>query len=91
MNILSAVSSTETGEAAFAIISIGQEAAKNFLDLRKKCAKALEIPGCYGVIFNDSTPTVHYDDDDLLDLFTFHVAREEVQLVPYGPGYGFHE
>ena len=30
-------------------------------------------------------------DDDLLDLFTFHVAREEVQIVPYGPGYGFHE
>ncbi len=30
-------------------------------------------------------------DDDLLDLFTFHVAREEVQIVPFGPGYGFHE
>jgi two-component system chemotaxis sensor kinase CheA len=30
-------------------------------------------------------------DNDLLDLFTFHVAREQVQLLPLGPGYGFHE
>ncbi|MEO7338800.1 MAG: chemotaxis protein CheW [Caldimonas sp.] len=30
-------------------------------------------------------------DDDLLDLFTFHVAREQVKLLPFGPGYGFHE
>src|SRR5207237_86285 len=30
-------------------------------------------------------------DSDLLDLFTFHVAREHVQLLPLGPGYGFHE
>ena len=29
-------------------------------------------------------------DDDLLDLFTFHVAREHVKLLPLGPGYGFH-
>jgi two-component system chemotaxis sensor kinase CheA len=29
-------------------------------------------------------------DNDLLDLFTFHVAREHVQLLPLGPGYGFH-
>lgn len=29
-------------------------------------------------------------DADLLDLFTFHVAREAVQLLPLGPGYGFH-
>ena len=29
-------------------------------------------------------------DSDLLDLFTFHVAREQVQLLPLGPGYGFH-
>jgi two-component system chemotaxis sensor kinase CheA len=29
-------------------------------------------------------------DSDLLDLFTFHVAREAVQLLPMGPGYGFH-
>src|SRR5438552_500643 len=29
-------------------------------------------------------------DGDLLDLFTFHVAREQVQLLPFGPGYGFH-
>jgi two-component system chemotaxis sensor kinase CheA len=30
-------------------------------------------------------------DNDLLDLFTFHVAREVMQLLPMGPGYGFHE
>ncbi|HEY1130125.1 MAG TPA: chemotaxis protein CheW, partial [Roseateles sp.] len=30
-------------------------------------------------------------DNDLLDLFTFHVAREQVKLMPLGPGFGFHE
>jgi two-component system, chemotaxis family, sensor kinase CheA len=30
-------------------------------------------------------------DGDLLDLFTFHVAREQVQLAPLSTGYGFHE
>ena len=29
-------------------------------------------------------------DNDLLDLFTFHVARELVRLEPLGDGYGFH-
>lgn len=29
-------------------------------------------------------------DNDLLDLFSFHVAREQVRLQAYGPGYGFH-
>ena len=29
-------------------------------------------------------------DSDLLDLFTFHVAREAVVLLPLGKGYGFH-
>ncbi len=29
-------------------------------------------------------------DNDLLDLFTFHVAREALALLPFGPGYGFH-
>ncbi len=29
-------------------------------------------------------------DNDLLDLFTFHVAREQVKLTPFGPGFGFH-
>jgi two-component system chemotaxis sensor kinase CheA len=29
-------------------------------------------------------------DNDLLDLFTFHVAREEVALLPMTEGYGFH-
>ncbi|MBV8501500.1 MAG: chemotaxis protein CheW [Paucibacter sp.] len=30
-------------------------------------------------------------DNDLLDLFTFHVAREQVHLSAFGPGFGFHE
>lgn len=30
-------------------------------------------------------------DNDLLDLFTFHVAREQLKLGPLGPGYGFHD
>jgi two-component system chemotaxis sensor kinase CheA len=30
-------------------------------------------------------------DNDLLDLFTFHVAREQVRLEPLTAGYGFHE
>ena len=29
-------------------------------------------------------------DSDLLDLLTFHVSREQVSLLPLGPGYGFH-
>jgi two-component system, chemotaxis family, sensor kinase CheA len=30
-------------------------------------------------------------DNDLLDLFTFHVDRSQVKLAPLGAGYGFHE
>ena len=29
-------------------------------------------------------------DSDLIDLFTFHVAREQVELLPLTSGYGFH-
>ena len=29
-------------------------------------------------------------DNDLIDLFSFHVAREHVRLAPLGDGYGFH-
>ena len=29
-------------------------------------------------------------DDDLLDLFSFHIAREQVRLAPLSAGYGFH-
>jgi len=29
-------------------------------------------------------------DNDLLDLFTFHVARDQVALLPMTAGYGFH-
>ncbi|WP_377161274.1 chemotaxis protein CheA [Roseateles sp. UC29_93] len=30
-------------------------------------------------------------DNDLLDLFTFHVSREQVKLLPLTEGFGFHE
>jgi two-component system, chemotaxis family, sensor kinase CheA len=30
-------------------------------------------------------------DNDLLDLFTFHVAREQVKLMPLGVGFGFYD
>ncbi|WP_431261101.1 chemotaxis protein CheA [Roseateles chitinivorans] len=30
-------------------------------------------------------------DNDLLDLFTFHVSREQVKLMPLSEGFGFHE
>lgn len=30
-------------------------------------------------------------DNDLLDLFTFHVARDQVKLTPLGPGFGFYD
>jgi two-component system, chemotaxis family, sensor kinase CheA len=30
-------------------------------------------------------------DNDLLDLFTFHVAREQVKLMPLTDGFGFHD
>ncbi len=30
-------------------------------------------------------------DNDLLDLFTFHVSREQVKILPLGEGFGFHE
>lgn len=35
--------------------------------------------------------TTTASDDDLLDLFTFHVDREKLQLKTLGPGYGFHD
>jgi two-component system chemotaxis sensor kinase CheA len=30
-------------------------------------------------------------DNELLDLFTFHVDREKVKLIPVSDGYGFHD
>ena len=35
--------------------------------------------------------TTTASDDDLLDLFTFHVDREKLQLKAFGLGYGFHD
>ncbi|SEL46428.1 two-component system, chemotaxis family, sensor kinase CheA [Roseateles sp. YR242] len=30
-------------------------------------------------------------DNDLLDLFTFHVSREQVKILPLSAGFGFHD
>ncbi len=30
-------------------------------------------------------------DNDLIDLFGFHVSRDQIRLAPLGPGYGFHD
>ena len=35
--------------------------------------------------------TTTSSDNDLIDLFGFHIAREHLQLKPLGDGYGFHE
>ncbi|MES2958217.1 MAG: chemotaxis protein CheW [Pseudomonadota bacterium] len=35
--------------------------------------------------------TTASSDNDLLDLFTFHVAREQVKLLPMSAGFGFHD
>ena len=35
--------------------------------------------------------TTTSSDNDLLDLFTFHVSREHLKLVPVSHGFGFHE
>jgi len=35
--------------------------------------------------------TTTSSDSDLMDLFTFHVAREQVVLLAYDEGFGFHE
>jgi two-component system, chemotaxis family, sensor kinase CheA len=35
--------------------------------------------------------TTRSSDSELVDLFGFHVSREQVCLAPAGPGYGFHE
>lgn len=29
-------------------------------------------------------------DDELMDLFSFHMGRDKLELKPLGPGYGFH-
>ncbi|MEO7114408.1 MAG: chemotaxis protein CheW [Caldimonas sp.] len=34
--------------------------------------------------------TTESSDEDLFELFSFHVARDQVQLLPLGPGYGIH-
>lgn len=35
--------------------------------------------------------TTATSDNDLLDLFGFHLSRDQVKIIEAGPGYGFHE
>lgn len=35
--------------------------------------------------------TTATSDNDLLDLFGFHLSRDQVKITELGPGYGFHE
>ncbi|WP_395692692.1 chemotaxis protein CheA [Piscinibacter sp.] len=70
------------------------EMADNLIDLFKEITDLGSIEpidggqACDGMRRFKITTTS--SDSDLLDLFTFHVPREAVALMPLGPGYGFH-
>ena len=68
--------------------------ADNLVELFKEIVDLGTIEPLDGGQASDGMRRFHIktssSDDDLLDLFTFHVAREQVQLLPLGPGYGFH-
>ena len=70
------------------------EQADNLVDLFKEIADLGSIEPIDGGQPSDGMRRFKIittsSDSDLLDLFTFHVAREAVQLLPLGPGYGFH-
>ncbi|MFG6448199.1 chemotaxis protein CheA [Roseateles sp. BYS180W] len=69
--------------------------ADNLLDLFKEITDLGTIEPLDGGVGADGMRrfkvTTGSTDNELLDLFTFHVAREQVQLNPFGPGFGFHE
>lgn len=69
--------------------------ADNLVDLFKEITDLGTIEPLDGGISADGVRRFKVltssSDSDLLDLFTFHVAREQVQLLPYGPGFGFHD
>ena len=70
------------------------EQADNLIDLFKEITDLGTIEPIDGGQSSDGMRrfkiTTTSSDSDLLDLFTFHVAREAVALLPLGPGYGFH-
>ncbi|ALT77922.1 chemotaxis protein CheA [Paucibacter sp. KCTC 42545] len=69
--------------------------ADNLVDLFKEITDLGTIEPLDGGISADGVRRFKVltssSDSDLLDLFTFHVAREQVQLLPFGPGFGFHD
>ena len=70
------------------------EMADNLIDLFKEITDLGSIEPIDGGQASDGMRrfkiTTTSSDSDLLDLFTFHVPREAVALMPLGPGYGFH-
>ena len=68
--------------------------ADNLIDLFKEITDLGTIEPIDGGQASDGMRrfkiTTTSSDSDLLDLFTFHVPREAVALLPLGPGYGFH-
>jgi two-component system chemotaxis sensor kinase CheA len=68
--------------------------ADNLVDLFKEITDLGTIEPIDGGVASDGMRRFKVlttsSDSDLLDLFTFHVAREAVALLPLGPGYGFH-
>ncbi len=70
------------------------EMADNLIDLFKEITDLGTIEPIDGGQASDGMRrfkiTTTSSDSDLLDLFTFHVPREAVALMPLGPGYGFH-
>ena len=71
------------------------EQADNLVDLFKEITDLGTIEPIDGGVASDGFRRFRIvttsSDNDLLDLFTFHVAREHVMLLPFGPGYGFHD
>jgi two-component system chemotaxis sensor kinase CheA len=87
-----------TGQARQLELRVGPLArpsdADNLVDLFKEITDLGTIEPIDGGIASDGMRRFKVlttsSDNDLLDLFTFHVAREAVALLPLGPGYGFH-
>lgn len=69
--------------------------ADNLVDLFKEIVDLGTIEPLDGGIASDGMRRFKIvtasSDSDLLDLFTFHVARESVALMPLTAGYGFHD
>jgi two-component system chemotaxis sensor kinase CheA len=69
--------------------------ADNLIDLFKEITDLGTIEPLDGGISADGMRRFKVltssSDNELLDLFTFHVSREQVKILPLGQGFGFHE